>query len=47
MTNVVDLMAAIPSIIIGLWAFYLLNPPAEEWQFAAQQVPRVDSDLPE
>lgn len=33
MTNVVDLMAAIPSVILGLWAFYLLNPPAEEWQF--------------
>ncbi|MFM8896524.1 MAG: PstC family ABC transporter permease, partial [Actinomycetales bacterium] len=32
LTNVIDLMAAIPSIIIGLWAFYLLNPPAEEWQ---------------
>jgi len=33
MTNVIDLMAAIPSIILGLWAFYLLNPVAEEWQF--------------
>lgn len=33
MTNVIDLMAAIPSIILGLWAFYLLSPPAEQWQF--------------
>jgi phosphate transport system permease protein len=32
LTNVIDLMAAIPSIILGLWAFYLLNPQAEEWQ---------------
>ena len=32
LTNVIDLMAAIPSVILGLWAFYLLNPPAEEWQ---------------
>jgi phosphate transport system permease protein len=32
LTNLIDLMAAIPSIILGLWAFYILNPPAEEWQ---------------
>ena len=32
LTNVVDLMAAIPSVIIGLWAFYILVPPAEGWQ---------------
>jgi phosphate transport system permease protein len=32
LTNLVDLMAAIPSVILGLWAFYILNPPAEEWQ---------------
>lgn len=32
LTNVVDLMAAIPSVIIGLWAFYVLNPVAVEWQ---------------
>lgn len=32
LTNVVDLMAAIPSVIIGLWAFYVLNPVAEEWE---------------
>lgn len=32
LTFVVDLMAAIPSVIIGLWAFYVLNPPAVEWQ---------------
>ena len=37
MTNVVDLMAAIPSIIIGLWAFYILTPPAEEWQSLLNQ----------
>ncbi len=32
LTNIIDLMAAIPSVILGLWAFYVLNPPAEEWQ---------------
>lgn len=32
LTNVIDLMAAIPSVILGLWAFYILNPTAEEWQ---------------
>jgi phosphate transport system permease protein len=32
MTNLIDLMAAIPSVILGLWAFYILNPPADEWQ---------------
>ncbi len=32
LTNLVDLMAAIPSVIIGLWAFYVLVPPAQEWQ---------------
>ncbi len=32
LTNLIDLMAAIPSVILGLWAFYILNPPAEEWQ---------------
>lgn len=32
LTNVVDLMAAIPSVIIGLWAFYVLNPVAEDWE---------------
>lgn len=32
LTNVVDLMAAIPSVIIGLWAFYILNPVATEWE---------------
>jgi len=32
LTNLIDLMAAIPSVIIGLWAFYVLVPPAEEWQ---------------
>lgn len=32
LTNLVDLMAAIPSVIIGLWAFYVLVPPAEQWQ---------------
>jgi phosphate transport system permease protein len=47
LTNVIDLMAAIPSIILGLWAFYLLNPQAEEWQAASQSVPRLVPDLPE
>jgi phosphate transport system permease protein len=32
LTNVIDLMAAIPSVILGLWAFYILNPTADEWQ---------------
>jgi phosphate transport system permease protein len=32
MTNVIDLMAAIPSVIIGLWAFYILAPTAVGWQ---------------
>ena len=32
LTNLVDLMAAIPSVIIGLWAFYVLSPASEEWQ---------------
>jgi len=32
LTNLVDLMAAIPSVIIGLWAFYVLVPPSLEWQ---------------
>ncbi len=32
LTSLVDLMAAIPSVIIGLWAFYVLTGPAVEWQ---------------
>ncbi|MFA7324449.1 MAG: phosphate ABC transporter permease subunit PstC [Candidatus Nanopelagicales bacterium] len=32
MTNFIDLMAAIPSVILGLWAFYILNSQAQEWQ---------------
>lgn len=32
LTNVVDLMAAVPSVIIGLWAFYILNPVAVQWE---------------
>ena len=32
LTWLVDLMAAIPSVIIGLWAFYVLTGPAVEWQ---------------
>ena len=32
LTNSIDLMAAIPSVILGLWAFYVLNPQADEWQ---------------
>lgn len=32
LTNLVDLMAAIPSVILGLWAFYVLQPTAVEWQ---------------
>ena len=37
LTNVVDLMAAIPSVIIGLWAFYVLSPAAEEWEMLLHQ----------
>lgn len=37
LTNVVDLMAAIPSVIIGLWAFYVLSPAAEEWEILLNQ----------
>ena len=37
LTNLVDLMAAIPSVILGLWAFYILNPTAEEWQSLLNQ----------
>ncbi len=32
LTNLVDLMAAIPSVILGLWAFAVLQPTAEGWQ---------------
>lgn len=32
LTNLVDLMAAIPSVILGLWAFYVLQPTAVQWQ---------------
>jgi len=32
LTNAIDLMAAIPSVILGLWAFYILNPQAAEWE---------------
>ena len=31
MVLVVDVMAAIPSIVFGLWGFYVLMPQAEEW----------------
>jgi len=32
LTNLIDLMAAIPSVILGLWAFYVLAPVAVGWQ---------------
>ena len=32
LTTLIDLMAAIPSVIIGLWAFYVLSPVSEGWQ---------------
>jgi len=32
LTNLIDLMAAIPSVILGLWAFYILAPTAAFWQ---------------
>ena len=37
LTNLIDLMAAIPSVIIGLWAFYVLNEPAAQWQALLNQ----------
>ena len=50
LTNVIDLMAAVPSVIIGLWAFYVLNPPAEEWQALLNQylgwIPLFQTDSP-
>jgi len=30
-TNLVDLMAAIPSVIIGLWGFFVFSPIAAQW----------------
>ena len=36
-TNFIDLMAAIPSVILGLWAFYILNTQAQEWQSLLNQ----------
>ena len=37
LTNLVDLMAAIPSVIIGLWAFYIFDPVSQEWQALLNQ----------
>lgn len=37
LTNLVDLMAAIPSVILGLWAFYVLSPVSEQWQALLNQ----------
>lgn len=37
LTTVIDLMSAIPSVILGLWAFYILNAPAEQWQSLLNQ----------
>jgi phosphate transport system permease protein len=31
MVLVVDVMAAIPSLVFGLWGYYVLMPQAEEW----------------
>ena len=31
MVLVIDFMAAIPSIVFGLWGYYVLMPQAEEW----------------
>ena len=31
MILVIDVMAAIPSIVFGIWGFYVLMPQAEEW----------------
>ena len=37
LTNVVDLMAAVPSVIIGLWGFYVFQPVSAEWSVLLQQ----------
>jgi phosphate transport system permease protein len=37
LTTLIDLMAASPSVILGLWAFYILNAPAEQWQSLLNQ----------
>ena len=44
--SAVDLMAAVPSIIYGLWGFFLLQPHAIYLVALAQPVLRVDPDLP-
>jgi len=37
LTNAVDLMAAVPSVILGLWGFYVFQPVAAEWSVLLQQ----------
>ena len=37
LTNIVDLMAAVPSVIIGLWGFYVFQPVSAEWSVLLQQ----------
>jgi len=37
LTNLVDLMAAIPSIILGLWGFWVFAPVAEQWSILLNQ----------
>jgi phosphate transport system permease protein len=53
-TNFVDLMAAIPSVIIGLWGIFVFSPIGAQWAeiintylgwFPLFQVSAVDSDL--
>jgi phosphate transport system permease protein len=53
-TNFVDLMAAIPSVIIGLWGFFVFSPVAAQWAeilntylgwFPLFQVSEADSDF--
>jgi phosphate transport system permease protein len=37
LTSVVDLMAAIPSVILGLWALYIFQPVAADWSVLLQK----------
>ncbi len=45
LTNLVDLMAAIPSVIIGLWAFYVLVPSGTRMAVPAQPISGLDPNI--
>ena len=46
LVSLVDLMAAVPSIVYGLWGFFLLQPHAIYLVALAAPAPRLDPDLP-